>query len=87
MRHPKNISSWPDQGSQRHDTSLNYPQHKCNFPGKFENSKNTQICLKYSISTSFLSALMTYIKTYQIGLIQGSNKGYEPKLFNLTIQK
>ena len=28
-----------DQGSQRRDMSLNYPQHKCNFPGKFENSK------------------------------------------------
>ena len=42
--------------------SLNYPQHKCNFPGKSENSKSTQICLKFSISTSLLSALMTYVK-------------------------
>ena len=62
MRYLTNISNWPDQGGQRRDMSLNYPQHKCNFPGKFENSKSTQICLKFSISTSLLSALMTYVK-------------------------
>ena len=58
MRYPKNTLNWPDQEGQRHDMSLNYPQHKCNFPGKFENSKRTQICLKFSI----LSALTTFVK-------------------------
>ena len=62
MRYLKNISNWPDQQGQKNDMSLNYPQHKCDFPGKFENSKSTQICLKFSMSTSLLSALMTYVK-------------------------
>ena len=72
MRCLKNISNWPDQGGQRRDKSLNYPQHKCNFPGKFENSKITQICLKFSISTSLLSALMAYVKNISNWPVSGS---------------
>ena len=37
-------------------------QRKGNFPGKSQNNKTTQICLKYNLSTSLLSTLMTYIK-------------------------
>ena len=37
-------------------------QHKSNFPGKSENNKSTQICLKYSLKTSLLSILMTYVR-------------------------
>ena len=49
-------------------------QETGNFPGKSKNNKTTQICLKYNLSTSLLSTLMTYVKTYQIGLIQGVKK-------------
>ena len=37
-------------------------QRKGNFPGKSKNNKTTQICLKYNLSTSLLSTLMTYVK-------------------------
>ena len=68
----KNISNWPNPGGQRSNMSLNYPlrSHKCNFLGKIENNKSTQICFKQSVSTSLISALMAYLKTYQIHLIQ-----------------
>ena len=49
-------------------------RHKGNFPGKSKNNETTQICLKYNLSTSLLSTLMTYVKTYQVGLIQGVKK-------------
>ena len=39
-----------------------------------KNNETTQICLKYNLSTSLLSTLMTYVKTYQVGLIQGVKK-------------
>ena len=37
-------------------------QHKGNFPGKSKNNRITQICLKYNLSTSLVSTLMTYVK-------------------------
>ena len=37
-------------------------RHKGNFPRKSKNNKTTQICLKYNLSTSLLSTLMTYVK-------------------------
>ena len=49
-------------------------QHKGNFPRKSKNNETIQICLKYNLSTSLLSTLMTYVKTYQVGLIQGVKK-------------
>ena len=36
--------------------------HKGNFPGKSKNNETTQICLKYNLSTSLLSTLMTYVR-------------------------
>ena len=36
--------------------------HKGNFPRKPKNQKSTRICLKYSLSTSLLSALITFVK-------------------------
>ena len=63
------VSNWSDSGGQIMDMTQNYPPlpHKGNFPGK---PKNNRICLKYNVSTSLLSTLMTMSKTYQIGLIQ-----------------
>ena len=49
-------------------------QHKGNFPRKSKNNETTQVCLKYNLSTSLLSTLMTYVKTYQVRLIQGVKK-------------
>ena len=37
-------------------------RHKGNFPGKSNNNRSTQICLKYNLSTSLVSTLMTYVK-------------------------
>ena len=37
-------------------------RHKGNFPRKSKNNETTQICLKYNLSTSLLSTLMTYAK-------------------------
>ena len=37
--------------------------HKGNFNGKAQNNRNTQICLKYNLSTSLVSTLMTYVKS------------------------
>ena len=42
--------------------NCSYLQQKGNFPGKSKNNKTTQICLKYNLSTSLLSTLMTYVK-------------------------
>ena len=36
--------------------------HKDNFPGKTKSNRCTQICLKYSLNSFFLSTLMTYVK-------------------------
>ena len=60
----KNISDWPDPGGQKMDMTQNcsYLQQKGNFPGKSKNNETTQICLKYNLSTSLLSTLMTYVK-------------------------
>ena len=62
-------------------------QHKGNFPRKSKNNETTQICLKYNLSTSLLSTLMTYVKTYQVGLIQGSKNGYDPNWFPFVAQR
>ena len=42
--------------------NCSYLQQKGNFPGKSKNNETTQICLKYNLSTSLLSTLMTYVK-------------------------
>ena len=76
MTYVKNISNWTDPGGQKMDMTQNRSllRHKGNFPGKFKNNETTQICLKYNLSTSLSSTLMTYVKTYQVGLIQGVKK-------------
>ena len=76
MTYVKNISNWPDPGGQRMDVTQNrsFLRHKGNFSGKSKNNKTTQICLKYNLSTSLLSALMTYVKN-KIGLIQLGQNG------------
>ena len=64
MTYVKNISNWPDAGAQKMDMTQNHSilRHKGNFAGKSKNNKTTQICLKYNLSTSLLSTLMTYVK-------------------------
>ena len=76
----KNISNWPDPGGQKTAMTQNCSplQQKGNFPGKSKNNETTQICLKYNLSTSLFSSLLstltTYVKTSQVGLIQGVRK-------------
>ena len=69
----KNISNWPDPGGQKTDMTQNRSllQQKGNLPGKSKNNETTQICLKYNLSTPLLSTSTTYVKTSQVGLIQG----------------
>ena len=64
MTYLKNILNWPDPGGQMMDMTQNYsfPLDEGNFPGKTKNNRSTWICLKYNLSTSFLSTLMTYVK-------------------------
>ena len=64
MTYGKNISNWPDPGGQKMDMIPNRSllRHMGNFPGKSKNNETTQICLKYNLSTSLLSTLMTYVK-------------------------
>ena len=64
MTHVKSILNWPDPWGQMMDMTQNYSlwQHKDNFPGKTKNNRSTWICLKYNLSTSLLSTLMTYLK-------------------------
>ena len=64
MAHVKNILNWPDPGGQMIDMNRNYSLwlHKGNFPGKTKNKRSTWISLKYNLSTSLLSTLMTYVK-------------------------
>ena len=46
------------------DMSQNYSLFldKGDFPGKTKNNKSRRICLKYSLSASPLSILMTHVK-------------------------
>ena len=62
-------------------------RHKGNFPGKSKNNETTQVCLKYNLSTSLLSTLTTYVKTSQVGLIQGVKNGYDPNWFPFVAQR
>ena len=82
----KNISNWPDPEGQMMDMSQNYSHwlHNGNFPGKTKNNRRTWICLKYNLWLLFYQLWWHMSKTSQTGLIQGSNDGYDPKLFNLT---
>ena len=70
------MSNWPDPGGQKTDMTQNRSllQQIGNFSEKSKNNKATQICLKYNLSTSLLSTLTTYVKTSQVGLIQGVKK-------------
>ena len=74
MAYVKNILNWPDPVGQMMDTNLNYSfsRHKGNFPGKTKNNRSTSICSKYNLSTSLLSALMTYLKNVLNGPDPGS---------------
>ena len=89
MIYVKNMSNWPDPGGQKTDMTQNRSllQEKGNFPGKSKNNGTTQICLKYNLSTSLLSTLTTYVKTSQVGLIQGFKNGYDPKSFPFAAQR
>ena len=64
MTRVKNISNWPDPGGPKWDMTQNYSlsPYKGNFPEKTKNNKSTWICLKYNLTTSLLSTLMTYVK-------------------------
>ena len=64
MTYAKNVSNWLDLGGQKMDMTQNrfLLRHKGNFPRKSKNNETTQICLKYNLSTSLLSTLMTYVK-------------------------
>ena len=69
MTYVKNMSNWTDPGGQMMDMTQNYSlwPHKGNFPGKTKNNRSIWICLKYSLSTSLLSTLMTYLKNVWSG--------------------
>ena len=64
MTYVRNISNWPDPSGPEWDMSQNYSlsPYKGNFPGKTKKNRSTRICLKYNLSTSLLSTLMTYVK-------------------------
>ena len=64
MTHVKNFLNWPDPGGQMMDMTQTYSlwMNKGNFPGKTKNNRSTWICLKYNLSSSLLSTLMTYLK-------------------------
>ena len=49
-------------------------QHKGNFPRKSKNNKTTQICLKYNLSTSLLSTLMTCVQNISSSPDPGDQK-------------
>ena len=61
MAYAKNVSNWLDLEGQKMDMTQNSSllRHKGNFPRKSKNNETTQICLKYNLSTSLLSTLMT----------------------------
>ena len=69
MTYIKNMSNWPDPGGQMMNITQNYSlwPHKSNFPGKTKNNRSMWICLKYNLSTSILSTLMTYLRNILIG--------------------
>ena len=62
------MSNWPDPGFQKIDMTQNRSllQHKDNFPGKSENNKTTQICLKYSLRCAEASVLERYMKNNRL---------------------
>ena len=87
MTYVKKVLNLPDPGGQMMDITQNYSlwRNKGYFPGKTKNNRSTSICLKYSLSTSFLSTLMTFVKNILNWPDAGrSNDGYDPKLFTLT---
>ena len=63
MTYVKNVSNLPDPGGQIMDMTQNcsLQLHKGNSPRETKNNRSTQICFKYSLSTSLLSTLMTYV--------------------------
>ena len=65
MTYLKNILNGPNLEGQMMDMTKNYSlwPHKGNFPGKTENNRSIWLCLKYNLSSSLLSTLMTYFKT------------------------
>ena len=64
MTYLNNILNGPHPGGQMMDMTQNYSlwPPKGNFPGKTKNYRSKWICLKYNLSTSLLSTLMTYFK-------------------------
>ena len=64
MTYLKNIFNGPDPGGQMMDMTQNYSLwlHKGNFPGKSKTNRSIWVCLKYNLSTSLSSTLMTYVK-------------------------
>ena len=86
MTYVKNMSNWPDSGGQMMDMTQNdslWPL-KGNFPGKTKNNRSIWICLKYNLSTSLLSTLMTYLENIfnGPGLIQGVKWWIWPKIIH-----
>ena len=57
-------------------------QHKGNFPEKSKNKETTQICLKYNLSTSVLSTLMTYVKNISNWPDQEGKNGIRVKIIH-----
>ena len=68
MTYVKKISNWPDPGGKKMDMTQNRSllRHKGNFLGKSENSKTTQICLKYSLRCAGASILERYLKNSRL---------------------
>ena len=86
MTYVKNMSNWPDPGGQMMDMTQNdslWPL-KGNFPGKTKNNRSIWICLKYNLSSSLLSTLITYLKNILNGpgLIQGVKWWIWPKIIH-----
>ena len=68
MTYVKSILNWPDPGCQLMDIPQNCCifRHRGNFPGKLENNKTTQICLKYSLKCAEASILERYLKNNRL---------------------
>ena len=62
-------------------------QQKGNFPEKSKNKETTQICLKYNLSTSVLSTLMTYVKNISNWPDPGGQKWNTSQNYSLSPYK
>ena len=87
MTYVKNISNWPDPGRQIMDMTQNRSllRHKGSFPGKSENNKTTEICLKYSLRCAEASILERYLKNNSLSPKTLVQKKSESESENLSL--